>query len=137
MNQSQTPRLRQIFDELESKYSENEEQQEPIEYNPEELIAEISKLNELNNRLHEAYQGINESIPKLIKNAKCASHHLMTELQKRDPFSHGLVKENSKEIRALSEKLETEYEKVREPLLKLASLTEDLGTKVDRYYNIY
>ncbi len=94
------------------------------------------KLNELNNRLHECYKGINEAIPSLIKNAKCASHHLMKEIENKDSFTTGIVKENAKELRQLSEKLAGIYEGVREPLLKLASMSEDIGQKLDRYYNI-
>ncbi len=127
--------LKNILDQIISDY-EGDDEQEPLEYNADELVQEIGKLNELNNRLHECYKGINEAIPSLIKNAKCASHHLMKEIENKDSFTTGIVKENAKELRQLSEKLAGIYEGVREPLLKLASMSEDIGQKLDRYYNI-
>lgn len=135
MNSNKKPSLGSIFAEIQAKY-ENDQEQEPLTYSKEELINEINRLNEFNTYLHEACSRINEVMPTVIKNSKYASHHLMTEIGGKESFAQGIVKENAKELDQLSEKLSGVYEQIREPLLKMASLTEDIGTKLNRYYDI-
>jgi len=124
--------LNQVLDEI-----GNDEEEQPLEYNKEQLIQDIKRLNYLNDNLHKSVDMIKETFSSIANNANFASHHLVKEVEGRtSSFSSGIVKENAKALKSLSEKLTDIAESITEPMMKGIVLVEDIGQLLDRYYSI-
>jgi len=129
--------LYQIMNDALKNYNmENEEEEvEEPDYDEEELIRDVYDINSANNMVHEGCKKIREGLAKFVNCSNKCSYHI-TKKVNEDNFSAGLVKENAKELKKMSETLGQLAESMNEPLLKSMSLSEQIGMLLDRYYEI-
>jgi len=128
--------INQVMSELDGYDGEEGEEEEIVEYDKKDLIRDIKQLNLYNNNLHESFRKLNDTLKRIRENSKKASHHLVREVEMRDPFASTIVKENAKKLKQLSEDLQGTMEAIYEPAMKSLVTVEEIGHLLDRYYKI-